>query len=193
VRKILLVSLVALAMMALVSIVTFRRPANVTAQNPPSPSHKPFRVHERGIPADFGSDVPGVQLVALGVKPDESELGGSRELAVLRIINTTDRGIDAYLVGGGDDKDSYHEGQDAGFGGPDGYSLDPPAPLIPPHGQRDLDFALGELRDGWSLRLDAVKWHGGDYDGSPRGRKGLQGSREHSQQTRGRRGEEGGQ
>ena len=165
----------------------------MTAQNPAPQARKHVRNHDRGIPADFGSDVPGVQLVVLGVMPDEHTPGGADKTALLRIINRTGRGIDAYTVGGGDDKNHVIDGEEAGWDDQGGFTLDPPAPLIPPHGQRDLRFNLANLQDGWPLHLYAVKWHGGGYDGSPYGQRDLQGALKHHQEESVRKGKGGAQ
>jgi hypothetical protein len=176
-RKILPVSLIVLAIATLIGFSTFRRPTNVTAQNTPSPVRKHRRHHDRGIPADFGSDVPGVQLITLGVLPDD-EPGGADETALLRVLNNTNRGIDAYTVGGGDRINHRIEGHEVGWDNQGGFTLDPPEPLIPPYGQHDLRFSLGDLQDGWPLHLYAVRWHGGGYEGSTYGVNDLKGSLE---------------
>jgi hypothetical protein len=176
-RKTLLASLVVLAVVMLVGVSTYRRAERVTAQNASRPARKYFRHNDRGIPANFGSDVPGVQLVVLGVLPD-SEPGGAGEIAVLRIINDTGRGIDAYTVGGGDQRTHTLDSEEVGWDEQGGFTLEPSAPLIPPHGQRDVRFALGNLQDGWPLHLYAVKWHRGGYEGTAYGARDLQGTLE---------------
>jgi hypothetical protein len=178
-KRIYLVVAVLLLVATLVGLSAFRRSANVTAQNLNTTAHKHMRKHDRGLPADFKSDVAGIDLMVIGVLPDQTDPGGADETALLRIVNLTGRGIDAYTVGGGDGKDYRIEGQETGWDAQGNFTLDPPEPLIPPHGQADLQFPLRDLKDGWPLHLMAVKWHGGNYEGSAYGVRDLEGTLQH--------------